>query len=144
MQIKVTTRHGQLSDEHQEIIREKVGRLIHHFPRLMMIEAIVDVKDDEKIVELQVSAEHTPRGEALRCRRRDERSTRRAGARGCGDDRSGSVHGYRPLGFGGAREAEGRLDDRHAGSASDRDMGAATHPHAVPELHPAAHPHAWA
>jgi len=58
VQIKVTTRHGQLSDEHQEIIREKVGRLIHHFPRLMMIEAIVDVKDDEKIVELQVSAEH--------------------------------------------------------------------------------------
>lgn len=58
MQIKVTTRHGQLSDEHQTLIREKVGRLVNHFPRLMMIEAIVDVKDDEKIVELQVSAEH--------------------------------------------------------------------------------------
>ena len=58
MQIKVTTRHGQLSDEHQAIIRDKVSRLLHHFPRLMMIEAIVDVKDDEKIVELQVSAEH--------------------------------------------------------------------------------------
>ena len=58
MQIKVTTRHGQLSDEHQAIIRDKVSRLLHHFPRLMMIEAIVDVKDDEKVVELQVSAEH--------------------------------------------------------------------------------------
>lgn len=58
MQIKVTTRHGQLSDEHQQIIRDKVGRLVNHFPRLMMIEAVVDVKDDEKIVELQVSAEH--------------------------------------------------------------------------------------
>ncbi len=58
MQIKVTTRHGHLSDEHKAIIEEKVGRLLHHFPRLMMIEAIVDVKDDEKIVELQVSAEH--------------------------------------------------------------------------------------
>jgi putative sigma-54 modulation protein len=58
VQIKVTTRHGQLSEEHQQIIREKVNRLIHHFPRLMMIEAVVDLKDDEKIVELQVSAEH--------------------------------------------------------------------------------------
>jgi putative sigma-54 modulation protein len=58
VQIKVTTRHGQLNDEHQKIIREKLSRLLTHFPRLMMIEAIVDVKDDEKIVELQVSAEH--------------------------------------------------------------------------------------
>jgi putative sigma-54 modulation protein len=58
VQIKVTTRHGQLSEEHQNMIREKVSRLVHHFPRLMMIEAVVDVKDEEKLVELQVSAEH--------------------------------------------------------------------------------------
>lgn len=58
MQVKVTTRHGHLSDEHQETIRDKVSRLQNHFPRLMMIEAIVDVKDDDKVVELLVSAEH--------------------------------------------------------------------------------------
>ena len=58
VQVKVTTRHGHLSEEHQEMIRTKVDRLIHHFPRLMMIEAVVDVKDDMKSVELLVSAEH--------------------------------------------------------------------------------------
>lgn len=58
MQIKVTTRHGHLSDDHQDQIREKVGRLEHHFPRLMMIEVIVDNREDHKKVELLVSAEH--------------------------------------------------------------------------------------
>lgn len=58
VQIKVTTRHGHLSDEHQEMIREKAGRLLHHFPRLMQIEAIVDVKDGDKVVELKANAEH--------------------------------------------------------------------------------------
>ena len=58
MQIKVTTRHGHLSDDHQEQIRSKVGRLQNHFPRLMMIEVIVDYKDETKKVELLVSAEH--------------------------------------------------------------------------------------
>ena len=58
VQIKVTTRHGHLSEENQAVIREKVGRLVNHFDRLMMIEAVVDIKDEEKVVELQVSAEH--------------------------------------------------------------------------------------
>ena len=58
MQIKVTTRHGHLSDEHQELIREKVRRLENHFPRLMMIEVIIDPTNDHKKVELLVSAEH--------------------------------------------------------------------------------------
>lgn len=58
MQIKVTTRHGHLSQEHQETIRAKVDKLVHLFPRIMMIEVLVDVADEEKVVEIQVSAEH--------------------------------------------------------------------------------------
>lgn len=58
VQIKVTTRHGHLSEEHQQQIRDKVARLEHHFPRLMQIEVIADVKDSENKVELLVSAEH--------------------------------------------------------------------------------------
>ena len=58
MQIKVTTRHGHLSEEHQAQIREKVSRIQNHFARLMMIEVIVDVKEDSRHVELLVSAEH--------------------------------------------------------------------------------------
>src|SRR5205085_2132413 len=58
VQIKITTRHGHLSEEHQEKIREKADKLLHLFPRLMMIEVIVDVADDDKVVEFFVSAEH--------------------------------------------------------------------------------------
>ena len=58
MQIKISTRHGHLSDELQEHIREKAGKLLHYFQRLMMIEVLVDLKDDEKTVEFLVSAEH--------------------------------------------------------------------------------------
>ena len=58
MQITITTRHGHLSDEHQEQIRQKLKRLENHFDRLMMISVICDVAGDDKHVELQVSAEH--------------------------------------------------------------------------------------
>ena len=58
MQIKVSARHGHLSDDIQEHIREKAGKLLHLFQRLMMIEVVVDLQDDEKIVEFLVSAEH--------------------------------------------------------------------------------------
>lgn len=58
MQIKISTRHGHLTEEIQEHIREKAGKLLHFFQRLMMIEVLVDLKDDDKLVEFLVSAEH--------------------------------------------------------------------------------------
>ncbi len=58
MQIKISARHGHLTEELQEHIRKKADKLTHHFQRLMMIEVVVDLKDDEKLVEFLVSAEH--------------------------------------------------------------------------------------
>ncbi len=58
MQIKISTRHGHLTEETQQYIRDKAGKLLHFFQRLMMIEVLVDLKDDEKFVEFLVSAEH--------------------------------------------------------------------------------------
>ena len=58
MQIKISARHGHLHEATQEYIREKAGKLTHYFQRLMMIEVIVDLKEEEKIVEFLVSAEH--------------------------------------------------------------------------------------
>ena len=58
MQIKISARHGHLDDEIQQHIREKVAKLLHFFQRLMMIEVLVDLQDDDKFVELLVSAEH--------------------------------------------------------------------------------------
>ena len=58
MQIKISARHGHLSEEIQEHIREKAGKLLHFFQRIMMIEVVADLKNDDKEVEFLVSAEH--------------------------------------------------------------------------------------
>ena len=58
MQIKISARHGHLSEATQEFIREKADKLMHSFDRLMMIEVTVDLKDEQKVVEFLVSAEH--------------------------------------------------------------------------------------
>jgi putative sigma-54 modulation protein len=58
VQIKISARHGHLSEEHQEHIREKAGKLLHYFQRLMMIEVVVDMKPDDNFVEFLVSSEH--------------------------------------------------------------------------------------
>ncbi len=58
MQIKISTRHGHVSEDTQKHIREKADKLNHFFPRLMMIEVLLDIKDDDKFVEIFVSAEH--------------------------------------------------------------------------------------
>ena len=58
MQVKISTRHGHLTEETQAYIRDKAGRLLHFFGRLMMIEVLVDLQADDKFVEFLVSAEH--------------------------------------------------------------------------------------
>ena len=58
VQIKISARHGHLSDETQRFIQEKAQKLLHFFNRLTMIEATVDLQADPKIVELVVQAEH--------------------------------------------------------------------------------------
>lgn len=58
MQIKISARHGHLSEELQQHIRDKAEKLVHIFQRLMMIEVLVDAQHEEKIVEFLVSAEH--------------------------------------------------------------------------------------
>ena len=72
MQVKISVRHGHLSDGAQTIIREKAEKLLHFFERLTMIEVTIDLKDrgngrppeDRKVledkcrVELVVQAEH--------------------------------------------------------------------------------------
>lgn len=58
MQIKISTRHGKISDETQEFIKEKAEKLLHIFQRLTMIEVTVDLREEEKLVEILVAAEH--------------------------------------------------------------------------------------
>ena len=59
MQIKISARHGQLSEATQEFIREKAEKLLRFFERLTLIEVTVDLNNEIlKRVEILVSAEH--------------------------------------------------------------------------------------
>ena len=58
MQIKISARHGHLSEPTQQFIREKAEKLLRFFERLTLIEVTVDLKSDTKQVEFLVSAEH--------------------------------------------------------------------------------------
>ncbi len=58
MQIKISTRHGHITEEVQQHIREKVSKLLHFFERISMIEVTLDHHKDIKVVELAVNTEH--------------------------------------------------------------------------------------
>jgi putative sigma-54 modulation protein len=58
VQIKISARHGHLSEASQEFIREKAEKLLRFFERLTSIEVTVDLKNETKTVEFLVSAEH--------------------------------------------------------------------------------------
>jgi putative sigma-54 modulation protein len=59
VQIRISSRHGNLSEETQSKIRSKVEKLTRLFDRLTAIEVMVDLeRRDEPSVDLRVSAEH--------------------------------------------------------------------------------------
>lgn len=61
VQVNISARHGELSEATQNRIRDKVGKLPRYFDRLTAIDVTVDLKDkDSTMIELRVSAEHTP------------------------------------------------------------------------------------
>lgn len=58
MQVKISARHGHLSDAAQQVIREKAQKLLHFFERLTLIEVTVDLQEDRKVVEVLAWSEH--------------------------------------------------------------------------------------
>jgi putative sigma-54 modulation protein len=44
VQVKISVRHGQLSEATQKVIREKADKLTHLFDRLTLIEVTIDLK----------------------------------------------------------------------------------------------------
>jgi putative sigma-54 modulation protein len=59
VQVKISVRHGHLSDGHQQQLREKAEKLLHFFNRLTMIEVTVDLQDlTRKVVEILAKSEH--------------------------------------------------------------------------------------
>jgi putative sigma-54 modulation protein len=59
VQVRVSTRHGHLSDASQAKITAKAEKLLRIFDRLTEIEVVVDLKDEQHPkADVQVSAEH--------------------------------------------------------------------------------------
>jgi putative sigma-54 modulation protein len=59
VQIKISTRHGQVSEQTQSRITAKMEKLIRFFDRLTVIEVTIDLSHrDDPRVDLKVSAEH--------------------------------------------------------------------------------------
>ena len=59
MQVRVSTRHGHLSEASQAKISAKAEKLLRIFDRLTEIEVVVDVSNEQSpAVEVLVSAEH--------------------------------------------------------------------------------------
>lgn len=62
MQVKISVRHGHLSDDHQQEIRTRSEQLLQYFDRLNFIEVTVDLHqqrtDGARKVEIVATAEH--------------------------------------------------------------------------------------
>jgi putative sigma-54 modulation protein len=59
VQVKISARHGHLSETAHQMIEEKASNLLHFFDRLTMIEVTVDLGDDlNKVVEILAKSEH--------------------------------------------------------------------------------------
>jgi len=59
VQIKISTRHGHVSEQTQSKISNKVEKLTRFFERLTLIEVTIDLQRPETpSVDLRVSAEH--------------------------------------------------------------------------------------
>lgn len=58
MQVEITTRHGQLKDDVQELIARKSEKLLTYFERVTAIGVTVDFDHDQVKVEILVDAEH--------------------------------------------------------------------------------------
>lgn len=59
MDVKVSCRHGHLSEDHQAQVRERAEKLLTFFDRITFIEVTVDFrKGDGKSVEVIATAEH--------------------------------------------------------------------------------------
>jgi putative sigma-54 modulation protein len=59
VQVKISVRHGHLSDAHQQQVRDKAEKLLHFFNRITMIDVTVDLQDPTlKVVEFVAKSEH--------------------------------------------------------------------------------------
>jgi putative sigma-54 modulation protein len=59
VQVSISVRHGQLAESTQENLKSKVEKLSRFFYRLLGIEIVVDLQDEQSpVVEIMVSAEH--------------------------------------------------------------------------------------
>jgi len=59
VQVSISVRHGQLAESTQNKLKSKAEKLSRYFDRLMAIELVIDLQEEQHpVVEIMVSAEH--------------------------------------------------------------------------------------
>lgn len=58
MQVAITCRHGEITEDFREYIARKSEKLLHYFERVTSIQVTLDYEADRVRVEMLVDAEH--------------------------------------------------------------------------------------
>lgn len=58
MQVEITCRHGEISEDFRNYISRKSEKLLHYFERVTAIQVTLDYEGDRVRVEMLVDAEH--------------------------------------------------------------------------------------
>ncbi|MEW4490575.1 ribosome-associated translation inhibitor RaiA [Thalassoglobus sp. JC818] len=58
MQVAITCRHGEISEDFRDYITRKAEKLLHYFERVTAIQVTLDYEGDRVRVEMLVDAEH--------------------------------------------------------------------------------------
>lgn len=59
MEVSITARHGSITEEAHELIRQKAGKLPRFYERVTQVDVVIDLQhSEEPDVEMKVSAEH--------------------------------------------------------------------------------------
>lgn len=59
MEVNITARHGSITEEAQELIKQKASKLPRFYERVTQVEVVVDLqRSEEPDVEMKVCAEH--------------------------------------------------------------------------------------
>ncbi len=59
MEVSITARHGSITEEANDLIRQKAAKLPRFYERVTHVDVVIDLQHtDEPAVEMKVSAEH--------------------------------------------------------------------------------------
>lgn len=58
MEVSISARHGSITEEANDLIRQKAAKLPRFYERVTQVEVVIDLQHSEPEVEMKVCAEH--------------------------------------------------------------------------------------